>query len=196
MDGATNLTSEAGWAEKLDDAFVAVAAINADFEFAAVGFIEDAPGAGVERAFLDGRVHPDYRGQGIGSALLAWLEAEASAHLLAKDSDLPCVLRIMFWDRADDATVLFEQQGFEFHYVEEEMRVDLHEPRPDLPLPSGLSVELWSPENAPDFYTIYRGAYGTRTDNPLSESAWTQVLGESGRSRISSRIDFSGAGWR
>ena len=174
LDGATNLTSEAGWTEKLDDALIAVAAINAANEFAAVGFIEDAPGAGVERAFLDGRVHPDFRGRGIGSALLAWLEAEASAHLLAKDSDLPRVLRIMFWDRDDDATVLFEQHGFEFHYIEEEMRVDLKEPRPDLPLPPGLTVELWSPENAPDFYTVYRGAYGTRTDNPLSESAWTK----------------------
>ncbi len=174
LDGATNLTSEADWAETLENAIVAVAAINAGYEFAAVAIVEDSPGAGVERAFLDGRVHPDYRGQGIGSALLAWMEGQARAHLLAKESGLPGILRIMFWDRANDAVALFEQHGFEFHYVEEEMRVDLQKPRPDLPLPTGLSVELWSPENAPEFYTIYRGAYGTRTDDLLSESAWTQ----------------------
>ncbi len=174
LDGATNLIGEAEWVEKLKNAVASVVAINADGEIVAAGMIEDAPGAGTERAFLDGRVHPDYRGQGIGSALLAWMEAQASAHLLAKENNLPKILRIMFWDRADDATVLFEQNGFEFHYIEEEMRVDLQEPRPDLPLPSDLSVELWSPENAPDFYTIYRGAYGTRTDNPLSESDWAQ----------------------
>jgi len=173
LDGATNLIGEAEWAEKLENAVDSVVAINANGEIAAAGIIEDAPGAGTDRAFLDGRVHPDYRGQGVGSALLAWLEAEASAHLLAKDSDLPKVIRIMFWDRADDATTLFEQHGFEFHYIEEEMRVDLQEPRPDLPLPSGLSVVLWSPENAAEFYTVYRGAYGTRTENPLSESDWT-----------------------
>ena len=174
VDGATNLTGEAEWVEKLKNAVDSVVASNVNGEIAAAGSIEDAPGAGTERAFLDGRVHPDFRGRGIGSALLGWMEARADAHLLAKDNELPKVLRIMFWDRADDATALFEQHGFEFHYIEEEMRVDLQQPRPDLPLPSGLSVELWSPGNAPDFYTIYRGAYGTRTDNPLSESAWTQ----------------------
>ena len=174
LDGATKLSSEADWAEKLGNAVDSVVAIDVNGEIAVAAIIEDAPGAGTERAFLDGRVHPDYRGQGIGSALLGWMEARASAHLLAKESDLPKVLRIMFWDRAEDATTLFEQHGFEFHYVEEEMRVDLHEPRPDPPLPPGLSVELWSPDNAPEFYKVYRGAYGTRTNNPLSEQSWTQ----------------------
>ncbi len=180
LDGATNLIGEADWAEKLENAVDGVVAINVNGEIAAAGIIEDAPGAGAERAFLDGRVHPDFRGQGIGSVLREWMETQASAHLLAKESGLPRVLRIMFWDRADDATTLFEQQGFEFHYVEEEMSVDLNESRPDLPLPPGLSVELWSPENAAEFYTVYRGAYGTRTENPLNESDWTQFWANPG----------------
>lgn len=174
LDGASHLAGEAEWRERLSNAVESAAAVTGHGEIAVAGVIEVTPGADSERAFLDGRVHPGFRGQGVGSALLSWMEVRASRHLRAIDTARPKVLRIMFWDRVDDAIALFEQHGFEFMFKEDELRVDLRDDRPRLPLSPGLTVERWSSQNALEFYTVYRDAFGTRTNAPLSEEDWTR----------------------
>ncbi|MFF2961743.1 GNAT family N-acetyltransferase [Streptomyces sp. NPDC057963] len=41
------------------------------------------------RVSLDGCVHPDRRGEGFGTALLAWQEARGLQHLATSDETLP-----------------------------------------------------------------------------------------------------------
>ena len=94
-------------------------------------------------------VHPDQQHRGIGSQLLAWAEARARA-VAATHAGRKPELEHRFGGIAlhgNGAGVAFaERHGYaakRFHY---EMRRDLHEPIPDLPLPDGLEVRPVVPE--------------------------------------------------
>jgi mycothiol synthase len=125
------------------------------------------------RVFLDGRVHPQYRGRGLGSFLLRWMEARARQMLSDLDGDRPGVWRIDFYDRGGDALALFEQHGFRFAFAEEEMRRDLGNPVPEAHLPAEMTLATWSPERAGLFFDTYRGAFRERPRFPnWSEETW------------------------
>jgi len=181
LDGATNVRTEADWLERLDDPAHAaehslLAAVGGG-QIAAAGWIDYWPSPETARAFLDGRVHPDFRGRGIGTVLLNWLESRGCSHLIATELERPHVLRIMFYDRGPDAIALFEQQGFEWLFVEETMRFDLSRPLPDFHLPPGLCGEPWTPENSADFYRAYADAFSTRTSQVMPAAAWHHYWG-------------------
>jgi len=125
------------------------------------------------RAFLDGRVHPDYRGQGLGSFILHWMETRARQILTAQKEDLPVVLRVDFYDRSDDALALFEQYGFRFVFAEEEWRRDLRQAVPVTELPEGMAVVTWTPQRATLFFDVYQDALRERPGFPnWSEDTW------------------------
>lgn len=156
-------------------------AVNEAGEVAAVGWYTVEDRVDSVHAFLEGRVHPDFRGQGIGAALLSWLEAQAGAEAgkMANGSSGKVsagrsqFLRLIFYDRAPDAIALFERQGYERQYAEDEYAFDLKRPLPFLDLPPDLRWESWTSANAADFYAAYRAAFATRTDNLMSEAAWS-----------------------
>ncbi|MFQ5794698.1 MAG: GNAT family N-acetyltransferase [Candidatus Bipolaricaulia bacterium] len=176
LDGATGLRTQADWQRKLtDEAHTAensVIAIDENSHIAAAGRIDYSLRAEEVHAFLDGRVHPDHRGQGIGTALLGWLEARGHEHLASIADGRQQVLRILFYDRAADAVDLFERHGFRHQYAEDEMRHDLREPIPERPLPGGMTFHTWTPENASDYFKVYEDAFRTRTGSRLSKPAW------------------------
>ena len=125
------------------------------------------------RAFLDGRVHPDYRGRGLGSFILQWMETRARQILSDRKEDRPGVLRIDFYDRSDDALDLFEQHGFCFAFAEEEWRRDLTQAVPVTDLPEGMAVVTWSPQRAALFFDVYQDAFRERPGFPnWSEDTW------------------------
>lgn len=131
------------------------------------------------RAFLDGLVHPNHRGRGLGRFLIVWMEERARQVWSAEPSGVisagrPCVLRIDFLGhRESGAIALFEQLGYGFALAEEEMRRDLRQPLPDLVLPPGFRLEPWTPETAPVFYQVYVDAFSTRPGFPKwSEQTW------------------------
>ena len=125
------------------------------------------------RAFLDGRVHPDYRGRGVGSFILQWMETRARQILSDMKEDRPGVLRIDFYDRSDDALALFEEHGFRFVFAEEEWRCDLKQAGPGWELPEGMTLVTWSPQRATQFFDVYRDAFRERPRFPnWSEDTW------------------------
>jgi mycothiol synthase len=129
------------------------------------------------RVFLDGRVRPEYRGRGLGSYILQWMEARALEMLAAQKEDRPGVLRLDFYDRGADALVLFEQSGFGLAFAEDEMERDLSSPLPARPLLPGLTTVGWSPERAGQFFGVYEEAFGDRPRFPhWSEETWRHNL--------------------
>jgi mycothiol synthase len=125
------------------------------------------------RAFLDGRVHPDYRGRGLGSFILQWMEMRAHQTFSALERVRPATLRIDFYDRSDDALALFEQHGFRLSLAEDELRRDLQQPVPVTKLPKGTAVVNWSSQTAPSFFNVYQEAFRERPGFPgWSEAVW------------------------
>jgi mycothiol synthase len=176
LDGMTQRRTLAEWqalTEADDSTARSTIAVNEAGEAAAAGWFAVEDRVDSVHAFLEGRVHPDFRGQGIGAALLAWLGAQAHGSLAAFSNDRPLFLRLIFYDRAPDAIALFEQQGYERQYAEDEYAFELKRPLPFLDISPELVWESWTPDNAVDFYAAYRAAFATRTDNLMSEAAWS-----------------------
>jgi ribosomal protein S18 acetylase RimI-like enzyme len=125
------------------------------------------------RAFLDGRVHPDYRGQELGSFILWWMEIRARQILSGLRQDRPAVLRFDFYDRSDDALDLFAQHGFRFAFTEDEMWRDLSLAMPVVQLPEGMAVVTWNSHNATLFFDVYQDAFRERPGFPdWTEEVW------------------------
>ena len=129
------------------------------------------------RAFLDGRVHPDYRGRGWGSLLLLWMEARACEILSALEEDRPAMLRVDFYDRSTDAVELLEKHGFRLSLAEDTMRRDLSHALPAVQLPEGMTLVPWSEQRATEFFEAYQDSFRERPGFPgWSEETWRHNL--------------------
>jgi GNAT superfamily N-acetyltransferase len=110
LDGATNLqTSDErlALAKEENISTRSMLAINAHNEIAIAGWYEVDERVESVLAFLEGRVHPDFRGKQYGIALLDWLEKNAGAKMKTVAGERECTYRIMFYYRAPDADALF-----------------------------------------------------------------------------------------
>lgn len=175
VDGFTHTSRLQNWQYRLSDQmhseFNSIIAIKEN-EVIAAGWIDYSPELNHVRAFLDGSVHPDYRSQGIGRALLTWLEVMAIEHLREISNGRDMLLRIMFYNRPPDAIKLFEASGFSFTYAEVEMAFNLERPLPDYSASSGTTIDIWNLEISREYYSIYKDAFKTRTYNLMEESDW------------------------
>jgi mycothiol synthase len=188
VDGSTSLSSVEGYLRRFDQSAEHVetdtlCAVSSAGRLAATAWVTCDDSLQHEcRVFLDGRVHPKYRGQGLGSFLLQWMEARAHQMLSELKEDKPGVLRFDFYDRSDDALALFEQHGFRLAFAEDEMRRDLSRPLPEAHLPAGMTLVTWSPQRAGRFFETYRDAFRERPRFPnWSEETW-RIMFASGAS--------------
>ena len=179
IDGGTSIATIAEWKAKLEEAggkltSDTLCAVDSTGRLAAAAWVTCDDGLAHEyRAFLDGRVHPDYRGRGLGSFILQRMETRARQILAAQKEDRPGVLRFDFYDRSDDALALFEKYGFRFVFAECEMRRDLRQPVPITDLPEGMIPVTWSPQRATQFFDVYQDAFRERPGFPhWSEEVW------------------------
>lgn len=177
VDGATHLLGQTGWAQRLADgehaANHSLLAIDSQSNIAAVGWIDYRQEVHEVQAFLDGRIHPNFRRAGLGTALLSWLEDRASSHLASIAGERLVVLRILFYDHQQDALDLFQQHGFEFQFSEEQMVFDLQGPLPEFDAGIYLKFETWTQDNAPAFYQVYADSFSTRSRQLMDEAAWS-----------------------
>jgi len=179
LDGGTSIAAVADQKTKLEQAgdhlmTDTLCAVDSTGRLAAAAWVAcDDRLAHEYRAFLDGRVHPDYRGRGLGSFILQWMETRARQILSTLKEDRPGVLRIDFHDRSDDALALFEQYGFRFAFAEDEMRRDLGQALPVTKVPEGMALVAWSPRRATQFFHVYQDAFRERPGFPnWSEDRW------------------------
>ena len=175
VDGATKLRSLSEWRDVVQaEEIVARSriAVNEAGDVVAAGWFEVDDRVDAVHAFLVERVHPEFRRQGIGVSLLLWLEEQAKREMAQVANGRSQLLRLVFYDRAPDAIVLLEQQGYERQYAEDEYVYDLKRPLPIMESPPDLEWQSWTLENAADFYAAYCESFATRTDNLMSADAW------------------------
>jgi GNAT superfamily N-acetyltransferase len=96
------------------------------------------------RAFLRGGVHPQWRGRGLGRAVLTWMEGRGRQKLAESGKDLPARLATYVEERARDQRRLYAAAGFSPIRWYTDMRRDLRAPLPHLSAPEHLSVVPWS----------------------------------------------------
>ena len=113
----------------------------------AYGFVEVRPGdTRTVRAFLNGGVHPQWRGRGIGRALLAWAEGRGRQKLAESGKELPARLAAYVDESARDHRRLYAAAGFSPVRWYTTMRRDLEEPLPEVSLPEGVRIVGWTEE--------------------------------------------------
>lgn len=95
---------------------------------------------------LDGTVHPERRGEGIGSSVLRWQEQRGLQHLAESDECLPAWLASSAEEHAVWTIELFHRNGYESVRWWHELERDLAQPIPDVTLPEGIRIETYGPE--------------------------------------------------
>ena len=182
-DGGTNLTTAEQYRGKLQEAEECLStdtlcAADSAGRLAASAWVTcDVHLKHEYRAFLEGRVHPDYRGRGLGSFLLQWMEARACEILSTLPEDRPAMLRVDFYDRSADAVELLEKHGFRLALAEDTMRRGLSHVLPALQLPEGMTLVAWSTRRATTFFEVYQEAFRERPGFPgWSEDTWRHNL--------------------
>ena len=108
-------------------------AVTGDGRVVAVGIVMEPPRQEtLVREFMNGGVHPEFRGQGIGRELLAWQRARGEEKLAASDKALPGWLVGYADRRAPDRERLLLAGGFEVARYFRTMERDLRDPIPEV----------------------------------------------------------------
>lgn len=108
-------------------------AVTADGRVVAVGIVMEPPRQEtLVREFMNGGVHPEFRGRGIGRELLAWQRARGEQKLAGSDKTLPGWLVGYADRRAPDRERLLLAGGFEVARYFRTMERDLRDPIPEV----------------------------------------------------------------
>ena len=122
------------------------------------------------REFMNGGVHPDFRGRGIGRELLAWQRARGEQKLAASDKRLPGWLVGYADRRAEGRRRLLEAGGFEVVRYFQTMERDLADPIPAVSPEGSVRIEAYRPEQAEAVHAArddaFRDHWGSQ---PLSD---------------------------
>jgi ribosomal protein S18 acetylase RimI-like enzyme len=129
---------EGSWAAPERNSLVGVDAAG---DLRAFGWVERRPGElRALRVFLQGGVHPEWRGRGVGRALLGWQEARAWQLVDAAASELPVRVILHVEEHNVGHSRLAEAAGFQPVRYFSDMRRPLSVPVPDRGLPAGLRL--------------------------------------------------------
>jgi GNAT superfamily N-acetyltransferase len=137
------------------------------------------------RAQVD--VHPAWRGTGIGSALLAWTEAQARA------AGMPEVRQVV--TNADaGAHLLFEARGYHIHHTSWILQIALEEVAPHPLIPPGIVIRPYRPSDALATYRVIEDAFNEWPGRqPTEYERWSaHVLAHAAFAPGLSRLAFDG----
>jgi len=144
-----------------------------DGTIAADAMILFPPGEGDQLALTDGTVHAAYRGQGLGSYLLEWLERRARQEFADSITGTPQLLRTSCTGGQADRIALFEQNGFQAMRYSYQMQRSLAEPVQEKPLPAGLQWAQWAPELDLSLMHAFNAAFSEHWGlQTMNEEAW------------------------
>ncbi len=113
----------------------------------------------VHRVRLDGMVHPGFRRQGIGRALMPRMVAQARSLHLAAHPALPLVASTMVESRSAGHIALVSSLGFTADRHFHSMEVALGESLAQVPVPSGYEIVPFSPARAEEVRLVCNAAF-------------------------------------
>jgi mycothiol synthase len=165
--------------EGLDVARDTVVGVDADGHVQAYGIVIDVPSrVTAARVVLDGTVHPDRRGQGVGRRVLAWQVGRARQRLAGLDVDLPATIEVGA-PHGTGALRLAGRYGFEptRNWVEMEAVFGEHD-RSDVPaLPDGFVVRAATDDDIEPLRIAKNDAFRDHWGSqPMVESDWRGFL--------------------
>ena len=169
-------------AERFDGAWKDVprdtlAGVDADGELRAWAWVDVRPGdSRTVRAFLEGGVHPAWRGRGVGRALLAWQEGRGRQKLVESGKDLPARLAAFVEEDESGAATrrLLAAAGFRPRRYYRMMRRDLAEPLPEVPIDGGLRLVPWSADLDEETRLAHNDAFRDHWGSePATAESWT-----------------------
>jgi mycothiol synthase len=180
-DGSPHVTSLAEVREIFvgdwkDPATDTLGGFDADGALRAFAMAEVRPGdERTVRAFLRGTVHPDWRGRGIGRAVLAWMEGRGRQLLAATDKALPARLAVYVDADARDQRRLYAAAGFSPVRWYTTMRRDLAVPLPEVALPEGIEIRPWTEEADPELLPVHNEVFADHWGSePHTPETWRQ----------------------
>jgi len=152
-------------------------AIARDGTIAAEAIIVFPPGEGEALALTDGHVHVRYRGRGLGSYLLEWLEVRARQEFSATTSRAPQLMRTSCAGHQTDRIALFEQHGFQAMRYSYRMQRSLAEPIPGVSLPASLVMAQWTPELDLPLMHAFNAAFSEHWGlQTMNQEAWREFF--------------------
>ena len=130
-------------------------------------------------ALLDGGVHPEFRGRGIGRTIADWQLARAGEHAARAPDHLPRFFRVEVYPHQTTKEHMFTRHGFRpVRFFEEMVRPLDDDPALEA---SGFEIEPWSDARAGDVRDVknlaFRDHWGTTPTDAESWAHWLQEFG-------------------
>ena len=130
----------------------------------------------LERCYVFGDVLPEWRGRGVGRALMEWGIGRATEQLRSTGRDLPCVIRVDGLDTIESKHRLFARMGFTpVRWFEELLR-----PLADLPTRRtvpGVRIVAWPDDRSAEIRHVKNRAFADHWGaTPTSEHHWEQMV--------------------
>jgi mycothiol synthase len=159
-----------------------VAAFDADGAMAAFCYLETRTTADpVHDLRMEGGVHPEHRGLGLGTALLDWADRAAQPLHQERFPGRPLTLCGGALAHNTAAVGLFAAHGYRTARWFNDMRMDLARPLPESPVPTGTVFLPFAPERTEDARLVRNEAFldhwGSTVSTPES---WHHVVTGSG----------------
>ena len=131
----------------------------------------------MDRIDLDGVVHPDHRGQGVGRALFGWGVERAKERAAASTRDLPSVIRAPGPVEDDSRRRLYARFGFEEARYSDELLQPLDGDLPAVEPPEGITILPWPDDRDEELRAVrnetFRDHWGSTVVNA---EVWHDVV--------------------
>jgi len=154
-----------------------LAALTTDSMVIALALVFILPADDEHVAMIDGSVHVDYRGRGLGSFILDWMEKRVRQSFEGIEDGKSQLIRMSCAEHQADRIALFEQHHFIPVRYAYKMQRELQQPVPDKELIPELRFEPWSEEqNIPmmhSFNEAFQGHWGLPT---ITKEIWQQLF--------------------
>ncbi|MBV7333845.1 GNAT family N-acetyltransferase [Chloroflexi bacterium TSY] len=144
---------------------------------AALALIFFSPDEEQHVAMIDGEVHVDHRGLGLGGYILDWMETRVRQEHAKISDELPQLLRTSCAEHQTDQIALFESKGFEPVRHSYKMQRRLADPIAERPLPAGLRFVPWREELNLSLMHAFNDAFRGHWGLPrMNEELWHQFF--------------------
>jgi mycothiol synthase len=152
--------------------------VDEDGVVAAYGVVVLPPGQEtLVRSILQGGVHPDYRGDGIGRELLAWQESRALQQLSTSTKTLPAWIVTSAEEKTKDAAALFARAGFEKSRWFFALERKLSEPIPAVSADDGVTIATYSPRYSAATHVAKNDAFRDHWGSqPSTNEQWESMV--------------------